>query len=59
MALNNLGVNHLTETQKQAIDAALNTIESNLLAVTQNLSVEERQKYGSVNETNGSVLKSV
>jgi hypothetical protein len=52
MALNNLGVNHLTESQKQAIDAALNTIESNLLAVTQNLSVEERQKFGSVNETN-------
>ena len=52
MALNNLGVNHLTETQKQAIDAALNTIETNLLAVTQNLSAEERQKFGSVNETN-------
>lgn len=52
MALNNLGVNHLTDAQKQVIDAALSTIESNLLTVTQNLSAEERQKFGSINETN-------
>lgn len=52
MALNNLGRLHLTAAQKTAIDAALTTIETNLLAVTQNLSAEERQKYGSINETN-------
>lgn len=52
MALYNLGRLHLTAAQKTAIDAALTTIETNLLAVTQNLSDEERQKYGSVNETN-------
>jgi hypothetical protein len=52
MALYNLGRLHLTAAQKTAIDAALTTIETNLMAVTQNLSDEERQKYGSVNETN-------
>jgi hypothetical protein len=52
MALQNLGVNHLTPEQKAAIDNALSIIETNLLGNTQNLSAEERQKYGSVNETN-------
>lgn len=52
MALNNLGRLHLTAAQKTAIDSALATIENNLLSVTQNLSAEERQKFGSVNETN-------
>lgn len=52
MALQNLGVNHLTPEQKTAIDNALSIIETNLLGITQNLSAEERQKYGSVNETN-------
>jgi hypothetical protein len=52
MALNNLGIKHLTAAQKTAIDAALSTIETNILAVTQNLSAEELQKFGSINETN-------
>lgn len=52
MALNNLGRLHLTAAQKTAIDGALSTIETNLLAVTQNLSSEERQRFGSINETN-------
>lgn len=52
MSLNNLGVYHLTPAQKQAIDDALTNIEANLTAVTQNLSNEERQKFGSINETN-------
>lgn len=52
MALNNLGRLHLSAAQKTAIDAALTAIETNLVTVTQNLSAEERQKYGSVNETN-------
>ncbi len=52
MALNNLGRFHLTAAQKTAIDTALTTIETNLLTVTQNLSAEERQRFGSINETN-------
>lgn len=52
MALNNLGRLHLTAAQKTAIDNALAAIETNLVGVTQNLSAEERQKFGSVNETN-------
>ena len=52
MAINNLGVNHLTPQQKTDIDNALSVIENSLTGSTQNLSAEERQKYGSVNETN-------
>ena len=52
MSVHNLGVNHLTPEQKTAIDGALSIIETNLLGSTENLSAEERQKYGSVNETN-------
>ena len=52
MAINNLGVNHLTPQQKTDIDNALSVIENSLMGSTQNLSAEERQKYGSVNETN-------
>ncbi|CAM3846799.1 MULTISPECIES: hypothetical protein [Flavobacterium] len=52
MSLNNLGVYHITPQQKEAIDNALNTIVENLSAVTQNLSAEDRQKFGSVNEIN-------
>lgn len=52
MSLNNLGVYHLTPAQQQAIDDALTSIEANLTAVTQNLSNEERQRFGSINETN-------
>ncbi len=42
MALQNLGVNHLTPEQKTAIDNAQSIIETNLLGSTQNLSAEER-----------------
>ena len=49
MAINNLGVNHLTPQQKTDIDNALSVIENSLMGITQNLSAEERQKYGSVN----------
>ena len=52
MAINNLGVNHLTPQQKTDIDNALSVIENSLMGITQNLSAEERQKYGSINETN-------
>jgi hypothetical protein len=52
MPLTNLGRLHLTVAQKTAIDTALTSIETQLLTVTQNLSAEERIKFGSVNETN-------
>jgi len=52
MPIDNLGRLHLTAAQKTTISSAMTTIETVLLTVTQNLSSEERQKFGSVNETN-------
>jgi hypothetical protein len=52
MPIDNLGRLHLTAAQKTTIAGAMTTIETVLLTVTQNLSSEERQKFGSVNETN-------
>lgn len=52
MPLNNLGRVHLTAAQITTIDAALTSIEGVLNQVSQNLSKEERLKFGSVNETN-------
>jgi len=52
MPIDNLGRLHLTAAQKTTIADAMTTIETVLLTVTQNLSSEERQKFGSVNETN-------
>lgn len=52
MPQSNLGTLHLTDAQKTNIDTSLSTIESILLTVTKNLTAEERQKYGSVNEQN-------
>ncbi len=59
MSINNLGRLHLTAAQKTAIDAALTALETNILTVTQNLSAEERHKYGSVNETNKLLVNKV
>ncbi len=52
MPIQNLGFKHLTAVQKTAIDNALNTIETTILAVTENLSDPERKLFGSVNEQN-------
>ena len=52
MPVTNLGRQHLTAAQKTAIDAALTTIETQLLSVTMNLNAEERNKFGSVKEYN-------
>ena len=52
MPIDNLGRLHLTAAQKTTIATAMTTIETVLLTVTQNLSSEERQKFGSVNEIN-------
>lgn len=52
MPIDNLGRLHLSAAQKTSISEALTTIEAVLLTVTQNLTSEERQRFGSVNETN-------
>ncbi|MCU7616324.1 hypothetical protein NZ698_03880 [Chryseobacterium sp. PBS4-4] len=52
MPIDNLGRLHLSAAQKTSISDALTTIEAVLLTVTQNLTTEERQRFGSVNETN-------
>src|SRR6218665_1751819 len=52
MPIDNLGRLHLTAAQKTTISTSLAAIEAVLLTVTQNLSNDERQRYGSVNETN-------
>lgn len=59
MPIDNLGRLHLTAAQKTTIAGALTTIETVLLTVTQNLSSDERQKYGSVNETNKLLVNKV
>lgn len=59
MPVNNLGRLHLTAAQITAVDTALNSIETVLLSVTQNLTAEERQRYGSINETNKLLVNKV
>ena len=52
MPIENLGTKHLTAAQKTAIDDALTALTTALTSVSQNLTDEERSKYGSVNEQN-------
>jgi len=52
MSIENLGRKHFTPAQITAMDEALLSIESILATVSQNLSNEERQRYGSINEQN-------
>ncbi len=52
MSIENLGRKHLTPAQVTAIDDAFVVIETILASVSQNLSDEERQRYGSINEQN-------
>lgn len=52
MPINNIGNKHLTAAQKVTIDAALQSILTELQIVAPNYTEKERQKYGSVNEQN-------
>lgn len=52
MAIKDLIVTKLTDLDYQTIDTALKSIEKVLLGKTVNLSPEERQQYGSINEKN-------
>lgn len=50
MPINNLNNTHLSEAKKDAIKAALSVLETELSDLSANLTAQERQLYGSVNE---------
>ena len=52
MPLKDLMQNQLTAANLTAINAALAQLESSLLGKTVNLTPDERQRYGSINEQN-------
>lgn len=52
MNRNTLDATHLSEAQKTAIDAGIESIEGIVASVTISFSNEERRRYGSVNEQN-------
>ncbi len=52
MAITNLNNNHLTDAQVSAAKDALTGLETALTPVNINLSAEDRQRYGSINEQN-------
>ena len=52
MAITNLNNTHLTAAQVTAATTALTGLETALVVVNVNLSAEDRQRYGSINEQN-------
>ena len=52
MPFENLTNNHYLPAEKTTVATALASLETTLLPRIKNLSAEERQKYGSINETN-------
>jgi hypothetical protein len=52
MPIANLGSKHITAAQITAFDTALDACINTLTPVTQNLTDDERSKYGSINENN-------
>jgi hypothetical protein len=52
MSIGNLGRTHITAAQITAIDTALDAVQAAVTAITQNLSPEERIKFGSIDEKN-------
>lgn len=50
MPINNLNNVHLSEAKKTAIKAAVTALENEISDLVANLTAEERQLYGSVNE---------
>ncbi|BFO64669.1 hypothetical protein [Chryseobacterium sp. KCF3-3] len=50
MALTNLNNTHLTAEQLSAAQTSLTSLEDALAIITVNLTPEDRQKYGSINE---------
>jgi hypothetical protein len=52
MAITNLNNTHLTTAQVTAATTALAALETELAIININLSAEDRQRYGSINEQN-------
>lgn len=59
MALTNLNNTHLTAEQLAEAQAALASLETALAIITVNLTPEDRQKYGSINEQNKLLVNKV
>ena len=59
MALVNMNSNHFTDDEKNNIQTALSTIETALARGLVNLTPEERQKFGSINEQNKLIVNKV
>ena len=59
MPISNLGTKHVTATQISDANTHLAAIEAIAVAITQNLTDEERKKFGSVNEQNKLLVNKV
>ena len=59
MPLTNLNCAHLTEAQVTAAQNALTELENALAIITVQLTPEDRQKYGSINEQNKLLVNKV
>lgn len=59
MPITNLSNTHLTAAQVADAQAALAQLETALAAITVNLTAEDRQKYGSINEQNKLLVNKV
>lgn len=59
MPFNNLENRHFTTAEKTALSTLLTQVEGALVNKTANLTPEERQKYGSVNEQNKLIINKV
>lgn len=59
MPINNLGTKHVTTTQATDVNTQLAAIETVISSLTQNLTEEERKKYGSINEQNKLLVNKV
>lgn len=59
MPLTNLNSAHLTEAEVTAAQNALTELENALAIITVQLTPEDRQKYGSINEQNKLLVNKV
>ena len=59
MPITNLNNKHLSTEQLTAVQDALTTLENALIEINFNLTPEDRQKYGSINELNKLVVNKV
>lgn len=59
MPFNNFDSRHFSTTEKAAVNSALVAIETTLVTKLANLTPQERQQYGSVNEQNKLIINKV